>query len=63
MQHMGEMLGNPPRESLVAAIQETIQNPRKLRKLEGKMDHLTPENQKTTEQLQKLDAERHELLK
>ena len=28
MQQVGKMVGNPPRESLVAAIQEAIQDPR-----------------------------------
>ena len=63
MQQVEEMVGNPPRESLVAAIQEAMQDPRRLRELEGKVDHLNAENEKTTEQLRKLEAERHELLK
>jgi hypothetical protein len=58
-----ELMGNPPRESLVAAIQEAIQDPRQLRELERKVDHLTAENWKTTEQVRKLKAEREELLK
>jgi hypothetical protein len=28
MQHVGEMVGNPPWENLFAAIQEAIQDPR-----------------------------------
>jgi hypothetical protein len=40
-----------------------IQDPRRLRELERKVDHLTAENQKTTEQVRKLEAEREELLK
>jgi hypothetical protein len=63
MQQVRELVDNPPRESLVAAIQEAIQDPRRLRELESKVDHLTAENQKTTEQVRKLEAERHELLK
>jgi cell division protein FtsB len=51
------------RESLVATIQEAIQDPRRLRKLERKVDHLTAENRKTTEQVRKLKAERETLFK
>jgi hypothetical protein len=57
------MVGNLPRESQVVAIQKAIQDPCRLRKLEGKVDHLTTENQKTTKQLQKLDAEQQEFTK
>jgi hypothetical protein len=46
---VGEMVGNPPRENVVAAIQEPIQDPRRLRELERKVDHLMAENQKTAE--------------
>jgi hypothetical protein len=63
MQQVGEMVVNPPRENLVAAIQEAIQNPRRLQVLEGKVDHLSTEIQKTTEHLWKLEAEPQELLK
>ena len=63
MQQVEELVGNPPRESLVAAIQEAIQDPRRLRELERKVDHLTAENWKTTEQVRKLEAERKALLK
>jgi len=63
MQQVGELVGNPPRESLVAAIQEAIQDPRRLRELERKVDHLTAENWKTTEQVRTLEAEREEFLK
>ena len=42
-------MGNPPRESLVVAIQEVIQDPRQLQKLERKVDHLTAEKRNTTE--------------
>lgn len=63
MYQMGEIMGNPPWESLVAAIQEAIQHPRRVRKLESKVDYLTAENQKTMEQLRKLEVGRHELLK
>ena len=60
---VGEMVGNPPRENLIAAIQEAIQDPRQLRELESKVECLTAENQKTLEQLRKLEEERQELLK
>ena len=63
VQQVGEMVGNPPRESLVATIQVAIQDLRRLRELESKVDHLSAENQKATEQLRKLEVERHELLK
>ena len=53
MQQVGALVGNPPWESLVGAIQEAIQDLRQLRELEGKVDHLTTENQKPTEQLRK----------
>ena len=63
MQQMGVLMGNPPRESFVAAIQEAIQDPRRLRELERKVDRLTAENRKTTEQVWKLKAEREAFLK
>ena len=56
-------MGNPPRESLVSMVQNAVQDPRRLRDMEGNVDHLTKENQKTTKQLRKVGAERHELLK
>ena len=56
-------MSNPLRESLVATVQEAMQDPCRLRELEGKVDHHTAENHKTTEQLRKLEAERHENLK
>jgi hypothetical protein len=56
-------VGNPPRENLVAAIQEAIQDPRRLRELERKVDHHTAENRKTTEQVRKLEAKREALQK
>ena len=43
MRQVGELVGNPPRESLVAAVQEAIQDPRRLWELERKVDHLTTE--------------------
>ena len=49
MQQVGEMVGNSPRESLVAAIREAIENPCRLRELERKVDHLTTKKRKTTE--------------
>jgi hypothetical protein len=63
MQQVGELVGNPPRERLIAAIQEAIQDPRRLRELERKVDHLTAENRKATEQVRKLKAEQETLLK
>jgi hypothetical protein len=63
MQQVGELVGNPPRESSVAAIQEAIQDLRRLRELERRVDHLIAENRKTTEQVRKLKAEREVLLK
>jgi hypothetical protein len=58
MQQVGELVGNPPRESLVTAIQENIQDPSRLRELERKVNHLNAKNRKTTEQLRKLEVER-----
>jgi hypothetical protein len=63
MRKVGELVGNPPRESLVAAIQEAIHDPRRLRELECKVDHLTAENRKATKQVRKLKAERATFLK
>ena len=57
------MVGNPPRESLVAAIQEAIQDPRRLRELEHRVNHLTADKWKTAERVRKLEAEREKLLK
>ena len=57
------MVGNPPHESLVAVMQETIQYQRRLRELERKVAHLTAERRKTTERVRKLEAEREKLLK
>ena len=48
MQYVGEMVGNPPRESLVAGIQKAIKDPCRLQELEGKVDHLIAENWETT---------------
>jgi hypothetical protein len=63
MRQVGELVGNPPRESLVAAVQEAIQDPRRLRELERKVDHLTAEKWKATARVWKLEAEREKLLK
>jgi hypothetical protein len=63
MRQVGELVGNPPRESLVAAVQEAIQDPRRLRELERKANHLTAEKRKATERVQKLEAEREKVLK
>jgi hypothetical protein len=57
MQQVGELVGNPPRDSLVAAIDEAIQDPRRLRELERKVDHLTAGKRKTAERVRKLEAE------
>ena len=46
MQQVGEMVGSPPWENLVVAIQEVIKDPRRLRELEGKVDHFTMDNKK-----------------
>jgi hypothetical protein len=48
MRQVGDLVGNLPRESLVAAIQEAIQDPRRLRELERKLDYLTAEKRKAT---------------
>ena len=63
MRHIGELVGNLPRESLVAAVQEVIQDPRRLRKLERNVDHLSAEQQKITERVRKLEAKREKLFK
>ena len=63
MRHIGELVGNLPRESLVAAVQEVIQDPRRLRKLERNVDHLSAEQQKITERVRKLEAEQEKLFK
>jgi hypothetical protein len=60
---VGELVDNPPRESLVVAVQEAVQDPRRLRELERKVDHLTAEKRKATERVRKLEAEREKLLK
>ena len=57
------MVGNPPWESLVAAIQEAIQDMRRLRELERKVDHQTAQKRKTMEQMRKLETEREKLVK
>ena len=57
------MVGNPPWESLVAAIQEAIQDMRRLRELERKVDHQTAQKRKTMEQVRKLETEREKLVK
>ena len=43
MRQVGEMVGNPPWENLIAAVQEAIQDPRRLRELENKVNCLTAE--------------------
>lgn len=57
MQHVEELVGNPPRESLIAAILEAIQDPRRLQELKCKAYHFIAENRKTTEEVRKLEAE------
>jgi hypothetical protein len=63
IRQIGELVGNPQRESLIAAVQEAIQDPRRMRELERKVDHFTAEKRKATERVQKLEAEREKLLK
>ena len=63
MWQIGELVCNTPRKSLVAAVQEVIQDPRWLRELERKVNHLTTEKLKTAERVRKLEAEREKLLK
>ena len=63
MQQVGKLVGNPSRESLVAAIHKAIQDPRRLQELERKVDHLNVKKQKTAERVRKLEAEREKLLK
>ena len=60
---VGELVGNPPRKSLVAAVQDAIQDPHRLRELERKVDHLTVEKRKTTKRVRKLEAEQEKLFK
>jgi hypothetical protein len=62
MRQVGKLVGNPPRDNLVAAMQETIQDPRRLRELERKVNHPTAEKWKTAERVRKLKAEREKLL-
>ena len=57
MRRIGELVGNPPQESLVAAVQDAIQDARRLRELERKVDHFTAEKRKTPERARKLEAE------
>ena len=63
MRMIGNLVGNPSRESLIAVMQETIQDPRRFQELECKVDHLTTEKRKTTKRVRKLEAEREKLLK
>ena len=63
MQQVGELVDNPPHESLFAAIQEVIQDPCRLRKLERQVDHLTAKKWNTAVRVQKLEAGREKLLK
>lgn len=57
MQHVEELVGNPPQESLIAAILEAIQDPRRLQELKCKVNHFIAENRKTTEEVRKLEEE------
>ena len=63
MRQIGKLVCNIPRKSLIAAVQEAIQDPRWLRELEWKVNHLTTEKLKTAERVRKLEAEREKLLK
>ena len=47
MRRIGELVGNPPHDSLVAAVQDAIQYSYRLRKLRRKVDHLTAEKRNT----------------
>ena len=53
MRRIKELIGNLLHESLVAAVQDIIQDPQRLHELERKVDHLTAEKRKTTERVQK----------
>jgi hypothetical protein len=44
-------------------VQEAVQDLRRLRELEHKVDHLTAKKRKATERVRKLEAEREKLLK
>ena len=63
VRRIGELVGNPPQGRLVAAVQDAIQDPHRLRELERKVSHLTAEKRKTAERVRKLEAEREKLLK
>ena len=63
VRRIGELVCNPSHGSLVAAVQDAVQDPRRLREHERKVDHLTAEKQKTAERVRKLEAEREKLLK
>lgn len=63
LQQLGAIVGNPPRDTLVTAVREAVQDPRHQRKLEGKVDQLTAENRKVLEKLAKVEAEKKELQK
>ena len=51
IRQIGELVGNPLRESLVAAVEGTIQDPRRLREVERKAELRTAEKWKTTERV------------
>ena len=57
------MVGNPPRKNLVAAIQEAIKDPRGLRELERRVNHLTADKRKIAERVRKLESEREKFFK
>ena len=63
VRRIGELIGNPPQGGLIAAVQDAIQDPHRLRELERKVDHLTTEKRKTAERVRKLEAEREKLFK
>ena len=49
MKQVRILVGNPPKKSLVAAIQEAIQDPRRLRELERRVNHHTADKRRTAE--------------
>lgn len=63
LQHVGEMVGNPPSGGMVAAVQQAVQKPHRLRELKDKVGHFTTKNQKNIERMWKLEAEQKDALK
>ena len=60
MQQIEGMVGNPPREGLVAAVRQRIDDPLQTRELAGRVKVLTAENQKLTKKLTEVEAEREQ---